>query len=374
MNETKSGTSSGGLKKASSMKQIARVVGVSQSTVSRVLNGANSRVPIAAETRRRVLETARNMGYRPNPLARGLRGSGTALLGLIVREISDPFFARAIEVITGRARGHGYNIVLCHAQSSAHEALVLAGVLETRHTDGIILLGDLHYATEVWTELVEGPLPVVTLCGGGRSPGTPTINTDNGLGVRMALDYLWDLGHRRIGYFDGGWLGDVAERREAYFGFLAEHQIELLDGYHQAAENDIGAGQEAFARILRLPDPPTAILCATDQVALGALAGALRAGVKVPSEISIVGFDDISLAQFSVPPLTTIRQPLDELAKRAVDEVVGIIRGEKEAVAEIKYLRPELVVRASCGPPRKKVLRIASQRASGARLDASSDR
>jgi len=341
-----------GLRKAASMKEIARFVGVSQSTVSRVLNGANSRVPIAAETRQRVLDAARNMGYRPNPHARGLRGAGTALLGLIVREISDPFFARAIEEVADEARRHGYNLVLCHAHSSAREALALAGLLETRHTDGIILLGDLHYTTDVWSDLVEGPLPVVTLCGGHRSPGTPTVNTDNRLGVRMALDYLWELGHRRIGYFDGGWLGDVAERREAFMAFVAERGLVMLDGYHQAAENDIGAGEEAFARTMHLPEPPTAILCATDQVALGALSGALRAGVKVPDDMSIVGFDDIPVARFSVPPLTTVRQPLDGLAKRAVEEVIGIIRGERQAVSEIHYLRPELVVRSSCAPPR----------------------
>jgi DNA-binding LacI/PurR family transcriptional regulator len=286
------------------------------------------------------------------------------LLGLIVREISDPFFARAIEEIAGEARRQGYNLVLCHAHSSASEALVLAGLLETRHTDGIILLGDLQYAADVWSDLVEGPLPVVTLCGGHRSPGTPTINTDNRLGVELALDYLWKLGHRRIGYFDGGWLGDVAERGEAFKQFIASHRLEVVDGYHQAAENDIGAGEEAFGRTMRLPEPPTAILCATDQVALGALNGALRAGVAVPSEMSIVGFDDIHLARFSVPPLTTIRQPLDRLAKRAVEEVIGIIRGEKEALAEIQYLRPELVVRGSCGPPRKG---IAGSRPHGSR-------
>jgi DNA-binding LacI/PurR family transcriptional regulator len=334
------------------MKEIAHAVGVSQSTVSRVLNGSNSRVPIARETRKRVLETASSMGYRPNPLARGLRGAGTSLLGLIVREISDPFFARAIEVIAAEARSNGYNIVLCHARSSAQEALVLAGVLETRHTDGIILLGDLHYATDVWSDLVEGPLPVVTLCSGHRAPGTPTINTDNRLGVRMALDHLWDLGHRRIAYLDAGWLGDVAERREAYREFLADHGQKAREGYSQAAENDIAAGKEAFTRAMALRERPTAIMCATDQVAIGALSGALGLGLNVPDDVSIVGFDDISLARVSVPPLTTVRQPLEKLAKRAIEEVLAIIRGDKDRASDIQYLAPELVVRNSTAPLR----------------------
>jgi DNA-binding LacI/PurR family transcriptional regulator len=134
---------------------------------------------------------------------------------------------------------------------------------------------------------------------------------------------------------------------------VAERGLEVLDGYHQAAENDIGAGEEAFARAMGLPEPPTAILCATDQVALGALAGALRAGVRIPDDLSVIGFDDIPVARFSVPPLTTVRQPLDELAARAVDEVIAIIRGEREAVSKIHYLRPELVVRGSAAPPRR---------------------
>lgn len=341
-----------GLKKAASMKEIARAVGVSQSTVSRVLNGADSRVPIARDTRRRVMDAARTLGYRPNPLARGLRGAGTSLLGLIVREISDPFFARAIEVIAGEARSHGYNIVLCHAHSSAREALVLAGVLETRHTDGIILLGDLHYAADVWSDLVEGPLPVVTLCSGHRAPGTPTVNTDNRIGVRMALEHLHKLGHRRIAYLDAGWLGDVAERREAYSEFVAEHGLKLPAGYHQEGDNDIGSGQEAFARTMRLQDPPTAVMCATDQVALGALSEAQKAGIRVPEDVSVVGFDDIPLARFSIPPLTTVRQPLERLAKAAVEEVVAIIGGDKDRASDIQYLRPELVIRDSTASPK----------------------
>jgi DNA-binding LacI/PurR family transcriptional regulator len=334
------------------MKEIARVAGVSQSTVSRVLNASSSRVPIAPETRRRILEAVRTMGYRPNPLARGLRGAGTSLLGLIVREISDPFFARAIEVIAAEARRRQYSLVLGHARSSGEEALALAGVLETRHCEGIVLLGDLRSEPAFWEELVQSGIPVVALCEGPRSRGIPTVNTDNRLGVTMAMEYLYDLGHRRIGYVDAGWIGDVAERRDAYAGFLAERRLLIPEGYRQPADNDIYAGHAAFERLLSLPVPPTAVLCATDQVALGAMAAAARRGVRVPEEVSVVGFDDIPLAQFTVPSLTTIRQPLEEMARWAVDEVLAIVRGEKAAGAESRYCPPALVVRDSCAPPR----------------------
>jgi DNA-binding LacI/PurR family transcriptional regulator len=343
---------------APNMIDIARAAGVSQSTVSRVLNGSPSRVPIASETQRRVLEMARSMGYRPNPLARGLRGAGTATLGLIVREISDPFFARAIEVIVAEARRRHFNVVLGHARSSGHEALVLAGVLETRQCDGIILLGDLRSSPNVWADLIKSPIPVVAVCEGPRSPGIPTVNTDNRLGVTMALDYLFSLGHRRIGYIDAGWIGDIGERRDTYTDFIAAHQLNLPDGYHQPAQNDIGAAEAALRRMLDLQDPPTAIFCATDQVAMGALAAALRAGVRVPEEISVVGFDDIPMAQHTVPPLTTVRQPLEEMARKTVDEILALIRGENTGdKGGIRRVAPTLKVRESSAPPRSGPLR-----------------
>jgi DNA-binding LacI/PurR family transcriptional regulator len=335
------------------MKEIARAVGVSQSTVSRVLNASASRVPIAADTRRRILEAVRTMGYRPNPLARGLRGAGTALLGLIVREISDPFFASAIEVIAAEARSRRYSLVLGHARSSGEEALALAGVLETRHCEGLILLGDLRSEPGVWDGLVHGAVPAVALCGGQRAPGIPTVNTDNRMGVTMALDHLYELGHRLIGYVDAGWIGDVAERREAYDDFLARHGLELPAEYRQAAENDVGAGRAAFERLLALPGPPTAVLCATDQVALGVLAAAARQGVEVPEAMSVVGFDDIPMARSTLPALTTVRQPLEEMARWAMDEVLAIIRAERAARAEPRYVPPALLVRDSCAPPRR---------------------
>ena len=126
------------------MQDIARVSGVSQSTVSRVLNDRATTVPIAAVTRERVLEAADRLGYRPNPLARGLRGAKTMLLGIIVREIADPFFAPAVEAVSMRARERSYNVVLGSAHSQADEAIELHAVLETRHCDGIILLGDMR--------------------------------------------------------------------------------------------------------------------------------------------------------------------------------------------------------------------------------------
>ena len=172
------------------MQDIARAAGVSQSTVSRILNDAVTTVPIAAVTRQRVLDVANRLGYRPNPLARGLRGAKTMLLGIIVREISDPFFAPAVEAVSTRARESNYNVVLGSAHGLADEAIELHGVLETRHCDGIILFGDMRDQPRLLDDLAAATVPVVALWQGTALPGVDTVNVDNRAGIRLAVDHL----------------------------------------------------------------------------------------------------------------------------------------------------------------------------------------
>jgi DNA-binding LacI/PurR family transcriptional regulator len=180
------------------MRQISDIAGVSQSTVSRILSGADSRVPIAANTRERVLKVVAELGYAPNPLARALRGARSALLGLIVRDVSDPFFALGIEAITNEARRRGYGVVLGHARSRASEAAALQETLATWHCDALILLGDLRDQPTLMNQLLGSELPVVGLCQGSRAPRMPVVNVDNTAGTHMALELLHSLGHRRI--------------------------------------------------------------------------------------------------------------------------------------------------------------------------------
>jgi DNA-binding LacI/PurR family transcriptional regulator len=335
------------------MKEIAEAVGVSQSTVSRVLNGSPGNVPIAQDTRERIQLAVKELGYRPDPLARGLRGVGTALLGLIVREVADPFFASAIEVIAGEARRHGYNLVLGHAQSSGDEALALSSILETRHCDGIILLGDLKDTPKVWDDISDAAIPLVALCQGPRTPGLPTINTDNARGVTLSLEYLHKLGHSRIAFVDAGWLGDVGERRTAYLDWMSQHGKPMPDGYQQPGDNNPESGAEAFKRLMALPEPPSAVLCATDQVALGVLSAAGELSVVVPTDVSVIGFDDIPLARFTVPSLTTVRQPLQDMARLALEQLLTLVKREEAPPMVYRQIcQPTLVKRGSCGVPK----------------------
>src|SRR5262245_44408649 len=219
------------------MRDIADAAGVSQSTVSRVLNDVPTRVPIAAETRERVTLAARKLGYRPNPLARGLRGAPTMLLGAVVRDITDPFFAGAVEALSVAAMSQGYNLVLGHARGRADDALALTAVLETRHCDAIVLLGDLQDQPRLIADPADSLVPVVGLWQGSSPLEVPTVDVDNQAGVRAGLDHLFELGHERIAFISGRPLGDIRERQAAFTEYMVERYGTVPDGYIQHVSN-----------------------------------------------------------------------------------------------------------------------------------------
>src|SRR5579884_234698 len=219
------------------MKDIAAAAGVSRSTVSRILNDAPLPVPVSPETRARVLAAARELGYRPNPLARALRGAPTMLLGAIVRDITDPFFAGAIEAISVAARARGYNIVLGHAHSRATEAMALAAMLEARQCDALLLLGDMTDQPRLIEDLHASHVPVVAMWQGTELRGIPAVNVDNRHGIRAAVSHLRGRGHRRIAFIGGRPLGDIREREAAYAEAMADLVADLPPEYVQHVAN-----------------------------------------------------------------------------------------------------------------------------------------
>jgi DNA-binding LacI/PurR family transcriptional regulator len=328
------------------MQDIARASGVSQSTVSRVLNDVVTTVPIAEETRQRVLEAASRLGYRPNPLARGLRGAKTMLLGIIVREISDPFFAHAVESVSLRARKRNYNVVLGSAHSAADEAIELRAVLETRHCDAIILLGDMRDQPRMLDDLAASPVPVVALWQGNALAGVDTVNVDNRVGIDVAISHLVGLGHRRFGFIGEGQHGDVRARLTAFVERLTALGMPPRDAHIMPAVNDPAAGANAFRTLASSADPPTAVMAATDHIAIGALHAAHALGIAIPEQVSVVGFDDIPFAAYSAPPLTTVHNPIAEMANLAVD--LAIDRTSAETADHV--LVPSFTVRSTTGP------------------------
>ncbi len=337
------------------MQDIASAAGVSQSTVSRVLTGAPNAIPINPATRERILEVARQMHYRPNPLARGLRGAHTMLLGVIVREITDPFFAWAVDAISSEANRRGYNVVLGTAHGKADEAIALRAVLETRHCDAILLLGDTSDQPRLLEDLRDTNINVVGLWQGSvRVPGISTVNVDNRAGMEALMKHVLGLGHRRLAFIGGGFgegplLGDIGERRAAFLDLMARAGLPVDDDYVCEIGNNLGGGATAFEALMSLPARPTAIIASTDLLAIGAIYSAGRMGMTVPGDISIVGFDDLPMAEFTNPALTTLRQPMSGMAAAGVAAAIDNADGGEVPI--FKLLAPSLVVRESSGPP-----------------------
>ncbi|HEY6057906.1 MAG TPA: LacI family DNA-binding transcriptional regulator [Candidatus Limnocylindrales bacterium] len=335
------------------MQDVALATGVSRSTVSRILNDARLTVPIAPETRARVLDAAGRLGYRPNPLARALRGAPMMLLGAIVRDITDPFFAGAIEAVSAEARLRGYNIVLGNAHAEAIEAFALAAVLEARQCDAILLLGDMGDQPQLLADLRDTHVPVVALWQGSDLEPIPAVNVDNRAGIDAVMRHLEGLGHRRIAFIGGRLLGDIRERQAAYLDAMTRMGAPVDERLIRHVANTPADGEAAFGELMRLAVRPTAVVASTDVIAIGVLRGALTSGVRVPDELSVVGFDDIAMAAFTVPALTTVRMPTAEMAEAAISiaiEAAGHKDGNRD-VPLVRRLPPELVVRDSTAPP-----------------------
>lgn len=330
------------------MKDIAAAAGVSQSTISRVLSGRAGGVPISEETKRRVLAVAGDLGYRPNPLAAGLRGGGTNLVGLIARDLGDPFLAGVVQAFVGACQRRGYSVVAGEAASSAASEPDRRTPIETRPCEALVLLGDVYAEEQLVRELELEGLPMVGLCRGPRGALITTVNVDNRQGTRDAMDHLWGLGHRRIAFAQASWVGESRERASEYRAYMRTRGQDMPDGYLCDTPHDPEGGRLAIERLMELSPRPTAVFCSTDVVALGAIHGAASLGVAVPEELSILGFDDIAIAGFTVPALTTVRQPVPDMVDRALDLA---LRTDGEAAGTGSPATAELVIRASTAAP-----------------------
>lgn len=328
---------------------VARQAGVSVATVSYVLNAGPK--PVSADKRKRVLEAVTELGYRPNAIARSLRARRTNILGLIVPDSANPYFARLSRSIEDAAAERGFQVVVSNAaEDTEREAEQIEALLRLQ-VDGLLWVpADVARAAHAGAPL---GVPTVQLDRALPANGEETcdvIEPDNTLGGRLAAEHVIGLGHRRVAFLSGPaeHLHTVERLRGARVG-LEDAGVEpsVAHGdFSYRAGYDVGRDWCSAPRERR----PTAIICANDAMALGVLCVAAELGVQVPQDLSVTGYDDIPQARYSVPPLTTVAQPLDEMAREAIDRLLMRVGPRATSPDRVRRVYPvRLVIRASTG-------------------------
>ncbi len=327
-----------------SIKDIARAAGVSHSTVSRALAGSSL---VAEETKQRIRRLAREMGYSPSAIARGLVTKRTHTVGLVVTTIADPFVAEVVRGIEETALDNGYSVILCDSNAEPQREITAVRTLREKRVDGIIVaasrVGNLYLPL-----LEELAVPIVLINNQREGRYVYSVATDNVHGGEMATTHLLELGHRRIGYITGPeGASSSLDRLAGYRRALRSQNIEFTPLLVGAGNGRVDGGERAMQQLLALRPPPTSVFCYNDMTAIGAIAQARRMGFKVPQDISVVGFDDIAFAAYVDPPLTTVAQPKYEMGQIAMRMVLDILAGAN-AVSDVT-LQGRLVVRGSSG-------------------------
>jgi DNA-binding LacI/PurR family transcriptional regulator len=310
-------------------------------------------VPIRDDTRERVLSAAADLGYKPNLLARGLRGSRSSLIGVIARDISDPFHIQILQGINEVTRARELRLFLGHVDYRPDVALTYGSMFERSHADGIIVLGDFADGAETLADLTVQHRFVVGVSDRVERGAYPGVYADSVEGTRLALEHLWDLGHRRIACVSDPGTVDQVLRTLLYEQFMTSHGMAELIVSHQISQPDpepsYRLGLELFgASVSR----PTAIYATSDTIAIGLLQAAYQTGVVVPDQVSIVGFDNIGIAAYTVPPLTTVSQTGIEMGRTAAALLLDMIESDRTGGdVEDVVLEPSLVVRDSTAKP-----------------------
>jgi DNA-binding LacI/PurR family transcriptional regulator len=322
---------------------VAARAGVSQATVSQVMSG-NPRARIATETRARVRRAAEELGYRPNLVARGLVRRRSFAFGVIVPDLSNPFFTDVVSGVERVAAAEGYAVLLCDAREIP--AATHLETLRSRLVDGVII--DPVGAASLQRGSA-GDLNVVLI--DESDAGWPGVASAAGDAGRLAAEHLLSLGHRKIGFM--GPAGDVHGFRRRERGFvtaLRQAGVEMTSEAFRRVAPTVAGGQVAMKAMLSLRERPTAVFCVNDLLALGALKACLSAGVRVPDDLSLMGCDDVEMARVVTPELTTIAVPAREMGARAARLLIRTVEGAAVASKPGRDLPVKLVVRGSTGP------------------------
>ena len=328
------------------LAEVARKVGVSEATVSRVLNGKPG---VSEATRQAVLTALDILGYeRPTKL----RGEKARLVGLVLPELQNPIFPAFAEVVGGALAQQGFTPVLCTQTAGGVSEADYVELLLQQHVSGVVFAGGNYAQRDAshahYARLTERQLPAVLINASIDELPFPRVSCNDEVAVEQAMGHLISLGHTRIGVLLGPADHVPSERKLAAARTVAARAgLELGADQVVHSAYSLESGQAATGRLLAAR--VTGIVCASDPLALGAIRAVRRAGLRVPDDVSVVGYDDSAFMSCTEPPLTTVRQPIEQMGRAAIELLVGLIGGASVAQDELLF-EPDLVVRGSTGP------------------------
>jgi LacI family transcriptional regulator len=334
---------------AARLRQVAVAAGVSVSTASRVLSGSGSASPRAVAA---VLAASERLGYRPNLVARGLRSRATGLAGIVVPGVGNPFFAELVEALESALRGVGLDMILGDSGGPPSEETQRLQTLVDRQVDGLILIPTGHHSSAEAVRRASLSVPIVQV--DRQVDGFPAdyVGVDNRLGIHLALSHLAAQGCRTIAFAsDDATSSTGRSRSEAMHAAIAQLP-ELVLGPELLGSFTVGFGGKAARTLLDHARLPDAVICGSDLIALGIVRELRAAGVSIPGDIKVTGFDGILFSELSDPPLTTVRQPIQDIANEAVRLLQARIHGDRTAAQRIE-IAPTLVVRRSTSMDRQ---------------------
>lgn len=328
------------------IREVAELAGVSPGTVSNALNRPER---VASGTLEAVLAAVDALGFIPNQHARALTGAPTQLIGLIVLDLTSPFFMSLAQAVEAAARNAGYSMLLCNSENDADREAEQLRLLAAHRVTGAVV-APAHGKDPVATRLRDR-VPLVLLDHDGGSDGCG-VAVDHVAGARAATRHLLDLGHESLAFIAGtSDLRQFVQRAEGIRQELEASDLDPRTHLREVYVSDIGieGGMEAAERLLA-GDMPTAVLCGNDMLAFGVFRRLVRAGLKIPADVSLVGYDDIEFAADWIVPLTTVRQDTREMGRLAAELIIDHASAGAEHVHSRTVLTPQLVVRLSTGP------------------------
>jgi len=331
------------------LKDIAKRSGVSLGTASAVIN---TRSWVKEERRRKVLQAVEELGYKPNQIARGLRLQKTNIIGLIVPDITNPFFPMVLRSIDDIARQHGYMVILCDSQEDYKTGIEVFNVLLEKRVDGIILIGGIVPRKELVKYLTDKHPFIVVIERDYNIPGIATVIVDAVKGGYSATKHLLDLGYSKVGIItvpmDDDYIQGSFGRFDGYKLALQENNISFNSSLVKQGDFTFKGGYKAMQQFIKDTLPVQAVFASNDLMAIGAMEAIREHGLRVPEDIALVGYDDIFEASYISPALTSVRLPKEQLGKTAAETLINHLRGKPDLPLK-KVLQTELIIRQSCG-------------------------